>query len=241
MANFPGSLDSFTTRVDNVDPVIAADHNNQSSAIVAIETKIGVDSSSDVNSIDYFLRHASGRFRTHDHSGGANGPVIPVANVTGAVDVTGNQTIDGIKTLSSIPILPGTNPTADNEAVRKAYVDGKAIKQMIFFVAGAAAVGTNVTLRLKIGFAGTIVKARAYAKTAPVGSNLIFDVNKNGTTIWSTQANRLKVTAGNNEDTDITAFNTTTFAADDVFTVDIDQIGSTTAGSDISIEIDVTY
>jgi hypothetical protein len=39
------------------------------------------------------------------------------------VKLTGNQTIAGIKTFSSIPVLPGSDPVAANEAVRKAYVD----------------------------------------------------------------------------------------------------------------------
>ena len=34
-----------------------------------------------------------------------------------------NKTITGIKTFSSIPVLPASNPTANNEAVRKEYVD----------------------------------------------------------------------------------------------------------------------
>lgn len=38
---------------------------------------------------------------------------------------TENQTIDGVKTFSAIPILPATNPVSDNEAARKAYVDTK--------------------------------------------------------------------------------------------------------------------
>ena len=39
------------------------------------------------------------------------------------VKLTGDQTIAGIKTFSSIPVLPGIDPIAANEAVRKAYVD----------------------------------------------------------------------------------------------------------------------
>jgi len=34
-----------------------------------------------------------------------------------------DETIAGVKTFSSIPILPGIDPTVSNEAVRKAYVD----------------------------------------------------------------------------------------------------------------------
>jgi len=36
---------------------------------------------------------------------------------------TGNETIAGVKTFSSIPVLPASNPKTDNQAVRKAYVD----------------------------------------------------------------------------------------------------------------------
>ena len=38
---------------------------------------------------------------------------------------SGTQTINGTKTFGTIPVLPSSNPTADNEAVRKAYVDAK--------------------------------------------------------------------------------------------------------------------
>jgi len=39
------------------------------------------------------------------------------------VDTEGNETIAGIKTFSSVPVLPASDPTADNEAARKKYVD----------------------------------------------------------------------------------------------------------------------
>lgn len=42
---------------------------------------------------------------------------------TGFVQTSGNQTVEGVKTFSSIPVLPSTNPTTANQAVRKAYVD----------------------------------------------------------------------------------------------------------------------
>jgi len=42
---------------------------------------------------------------------------------SGHVKTTGDETIAGVKTFSSIPILPASDPTSNNEAVRKAYVD----------------------------------------------------------------------------------------------------------------------
>ncbi|XOB41805.1 MAG: hypothetical protein ACKKMS_00175 [Candidatus Nealsonbacteria bacterium] len=42
---------------------------------------------------------------------------------TRKVEKTGNETINGIKTFGSILLLPAANPTTDNQATRKKYVD----------------------------------------------------------------------------------------------------------------------
>lgn len=49
-----------------------------------------------------------------------------------AVKLTGNQTLQGVKTFGSIPVLPASNPTTDNQAVRKAYVDATAMTGVKF-------------------------------------------------------------------------------------------------------------
>ncbi|MBI3320356.1 MAG: hypothetical protein HYZ89_07220 [Candidatus Omnitrophica bacterium] len=58
---------------------------------------------------------------------GANGKFLTVASGLpawgDAVDLTTNQTIGGVKTFTSIPVGPATNPTTDNQLARKAYVD----------------------------------------------------------------------------------------------------------------------
>jgi ribonuclease HI len=38
---------------------------------------------------------------------------------------TFNEDVGGVKTFTNIPVLPASDPTANNEATRKAYVDGK--------------------------------------------------------------------------------------------------------------------
>ena len=43
--------------------------------------------------------------------------------VTSSVLLTGNQTVAGIKTFSSIPVLPNSDPVNANDAARKSYVD----------------------------------------------------------------------------------------------------------------------
>jgi hypothetical protein len=75
---------------------------------------------------------------------------------------------------------------------------------------------------------------RVSVGTAPTGSTLIVDCNKNGTTIFTTQGNRPTVSISGFLAT-TTAPDVTTFASGDYITIDIDQIGSTVAGTDLVV------
>lgn len=56
--------------------------------------------------------------------GNVDDVVADLATLDGAVvKLTGDQSVAGIKTFSSIPLLPASNPTTDNQATRKLYVD----------------------------------------------------------------------------------------------------------------------
>jgi len=39
------------------------------------------------------------------------------------VKTTGDQSIDDVKTFTSVPVLPASDPTTSNQAVRKSYAD----------------------------------------------------------------------------------------------------------------------
>jgi hypothetical protein len=83
----------------------------------------------------------------------------------------------------------------------------------------------------------TLVGIRASVNTAPVGSTIIVDVNEAGTSIFST---RLSIDAS--EKTSVTAavppvFSDTAIANDAEITVDIDQVGSSTAGKGLKITL----
>lgn len=108
-------------------------------------------------------------------------------------------------------------------------------KGYIGTVTGTLTTGTSVTPALIVVAGQTITKAYAYAKTAPTGASLLIDINKNGTSIWNTnQSNRLAIAAGDNEGNQ-TNFDTTSLADEDILTIDIDQVGSTVAGADLTI------
>ena len=82
----------------------------------------------------------------------------------------------------------------------------------------------------------TLTSVRASVGTAPAGSTIIVDINEGGSTIMTT--NKLSIDAG--EKTSTTAATaagiTDTSLADDAeITIDIDQVGSTTAGAGLKV------
>lgn len=65
--NFPSSLDSYTTH-NTGDVIQASDVNNPQDAIVALETKVGVDSSAVTTTLDYKLKNAASINPGHLHT-----------------------------------------------------------------------------------------------------------------------------------------------------------------------------
>ncbi len=89
----------------------------------------------------------------------------------------------------------------------------------------------------RTGFDIEVVGAWAAVGTAPTGANAIFDVNRNGTTIFTTQGNRPTITAGTRGGDMSATPNVTTVADGQYLSVDIDQVGSTIAGADATVGV----
>jgi hypothetical protein len=108
----------------------------------------------------------------------------------------------------------------------------------IFTVPGTLNVGTG---RAKFYIPGpiTLGNVRASVGTAPTGADITIDVNKNGTTVFTTQSNRPKIFAGQTLVSTSTP-NITEFTTGDYITVDIDTIGSLNPGSDLTVQIEFT-
>jgi hypothetical protein len=84
---------------------------------------------------------------------------------------------------------------------------------------------------------GTIVAVKARLNTAPTGATqFAVDINKNGTTIYGTQGNR-PIWVASAKAATVGAHSVTTFADGDYLTVDIDAVGSTIAGSDLTVVV----
>ena len=91
-------------------------------------------------------------------------------------------------------------------------------------------------LPLEAPFGLTIVEVRLRVKTAPTGAAIIVDLNVNGVTVFTTQANRPTIAAGASTGVS-TAVDLRSLAKGDNLTIDIDQIGSTVAGGKLMVEV----
>lgn len=109
-------------------------------------------------------------------------------------------------------------------------------KTAVFCIPGDLEAGTQVAPSILADAPLTIDRVYVYVQTAPTGSSIIVDVNKNGTTIFTNQANRPQIPAGEHEDEsgppDVTAL-----AKNDRLDVDVDQVGSSTPGADLTVMV----
>jgi hypothetical protein len=113
-------------------------------------------------------------------------------------------------------------------------------RSIMFQKAGTLTAGAILTTWTNdTGVSLSIRSVRAVVRTAPTGASVLVDVNINGTTIYTTQANRPTVLAAGTNSGKSTGFSLSTIPDGAALTVDIDQIGSTVAGADLTVQVDV--
>jgi hypothetical protein len=106
-----------------------------------------------------------------------------------------------------------------------------------FTVPGVLSVGSGQE-RFRIPSAGSLKTIATTLASAPTGASVIVDVNVNGVSIFAAApANRPTIAVSTTDSGPVTV--TTSVAAGDVVTVDVDQIGSTLPGSYLMVI--VTY
>jgi hypothetical protein len=147
---------------------------------------------------------------------------------------------------SAISYAGGTGMSAtdveaaiDELATEKVNVGAFVHYAIPFAFKGTLAVTTDAdALRAAIVTTGTIVKVFAKVRQAPTTQSILIDLHLNGTTIWSTQASRVAIAAAANSGTQ-TTFNTTAVTEDDYLTCNIDQVGTGTAGADLTVFVKI--
>lgn len=77
------------------------------------------------------------------------------------VKLSGNQTVNGVKTFGSIPVLPGSDPSTANQATRKSYVDAAD-------ATNAAGIASLESTTVKLAGTQTITGVKALTDNADV-------------------------------------------------------------------------
>ena len=124
---------------------------------------------------------------------GKDADTIDTKEASDLVQMTGNQTIAGVKTFSSIPVLPGSNPTANNEVARKAYIDASGGAGGLGMFGdgsdGNVTISSNTTLTRDMFYDNLTVDSgkvldtdgyRVYAKTKVTNNGTISNNGSNG-------------------------------------------------------------
>lgn len=101
---------------------------------------------------------------------------------------------------------------------------------------GALGVRTGVR-GYPVPFACQVLGVIGYVASPPVGSDVIFDVNADGVTLFGTQSARPRILDGSTSMTEATGMTVTSLSAGQVLTVDVDQVGASVPGSDLTLVI----
>lgn len=237
-----GSVDSVNGKtgvvVLNQDEILDGATFKQYSATE--KTKLaGVATGATANSSDAFLLSRT------NHTGTQSADTLTDGTTNKAFLATERTKLTGIATGATANstdafLLARGNHTGTQLAATVSDFDAAARtavkRDAVFSQGGALAVGAG-TFRYpnKSGVTRTIHSVTASVNTAPTGASVIVDVNKNGTTIFTTQGNRPTIAASGFTNTGTP--DVTSWADGDYLQIDVDQIGSTIAGADLTIVV----
>lgn len=151
--------------------------------------------------------------------------------------------VDPTDTTKKVRIDAGTVSTSTTRVLNVPDRDvvANAFNEVILLAASDETTDLTATTgkaTFRMPFAMTVTGVSASVTTAPVGSTIIVDINEGGTSILST-----KLSIDASEKTSTTAatpavISDTALASDAEITVDIDQIGSSTAGTGLKVKIE---
>lgn len=127
--------------------------------------------------------------------------------------------------------------TIDSSSAVTKLFGGSPVREAIFTVEGVLTVAAGVVrIYNKLGASVTISQVFCAVNTAPTGANLIVDILKNATTIFTGGTNRPVILATANTGT-TTTIDVPTWADGDYLTMDVAQVGATIAGSNLTVHV----
>jgi len=198
------------SHTDATDDIQSATSSVKGVATAAQITKLdGIATGADVTGSNAPQAHAA----SHENAGGDE---ISVAGLSG--------------------LLADDQHVLDAEVVAAVIAGNFVPRTYVWFVKGTVAVGTEQGATFRMKRATTVEDVELHVKTAPTGAALIVDINEAGTTLFATKP-EIDI-SGTTEDNNH-AFSDTALAAAAELTMDVDQVGSTVAGADLTVLLHV--
>lgn len=152
---------------------------------------------------------------------------------------TGNPGIAGTQTGAVFQMTNGTSADAliyVNAATQDVNVSDRVY---FWYLAGDAETGANVSSTLRLLSSGTPKIARAYCSTtASGGDGIQVDILYDGNSVWTSTANQLILAPGSTS-TSVGTFATSGWAAGGLLTIDVDKVGTGTAGGNVTVMVEV--
>jgi len=140
-----------------------------------------------------------------------------------------NKIVESVGLLYKSLVTPNIGNTPASSPT-KWEVLSSGISSFTFTLKGVSLVGED-QIEFLIPVAINVTDVFIKVDTAPIGADLQVDINKNGTTIFTTQGNRPIISITEFSDTSDTP-DITAFAQDDILGISVDQVGSSIAGGD---------
>lgn len=144
--------------------------------------------------------------------------------------------LDKAKTVRIGVITPGAAAEIFFEDVEIGEVGGSAKETYPFTIAGTVSVQTG-RLRFYVEDPSEIQRVRCSVGVAPVGADLKIDVNLNGSSIFTSDPAPVVLDGTFTAYIDLTT--PIALAPGDYLTIDVDQVGSTTPGADLVVQVRV--
>lgn len=158
---------------------------------------------------------------------------------TAAIDRVSERIARGTDSTPTARITQWVNRAMNTELAavdQNGLVISDSVVEVYVFTRSGTLVTETGKSRIYLEGSYTLLTARAAVNTAPTGASILVDVNKNGSTIYGTQANRPTISASGFSGSGGSASGGT-FSSGDYIQVDIDQVGSTIAGADLTVTL----
>lgn len=164
----------------------------------------------------------------------SSGPPADIAASGDGEVLRRSGTALGFGTVATAGIADGAvTPAKASSALRR--------RGLVLVVPGNPSTGATASIRLIVPWTCTITAVKSSCRVAVSSGTYTYDLNKNGTTMYSTQANRpTRVSTDGTGAKTHTQPDVTAIAAGDILDVDVDGTGSGISDFTLHVEVEVS-